>query len=53
VAAVELMDGRSLRSVAGKPGLPDFIKTLDLAACALLSKCMGNRKRRWWIAASR
>ncbi|PJG57590.1 FAD-binding and (Fe-S)-binding domain-containing protein, partial [Aeromonas cavernicola] len=42
VAAVELMDGRSLRSVAGKPGLPDFIKTLDLAACALLIEVHGQ-----------
>ncbi|MFQ2667013.1 FAD-binding and (Fe-S)-binding domain-containing protein [Aeromonas caviae] len=44
VAAVELMDGRSLRSVAGKPGLPDFIKTLDLAACALLVEVHGESK---------
>ncbi|SDH72908.1 D-lactate dehydrogenase [Vibrio xiamenensis] len=36
VAAVELMDGRSLRSIAGKPGMADFIANLDLNACALL-----------------
>ncbi len=36
VAAVELMDGRALRSVADKPGMPDFIKTLNLEATALL-----------------
>jgi D-lactate dehydrogenase len=44
VAAVELMDGRSLRSVAGKPGLPDFIERLDLAACALLIEVHGESK---------
>ncbi|WP_234497009.1 FAD-binding and (Fe-S)-binding domain-containing protein [Vibrio maritimus] len=36
VAAVEMMDGRALRSVADKPGMPSFIKTLDLEATALL-----------------
>ncbi|MGO1191732.1 FAD-binding and (Fe-S)-binding domain-containing protein [Vibrio casei] len=36
VAAVEMMDGRSLRSVANKPGMPNFIKQLDLEAAALL-----------------
>ncbi|WP_153448256.1 FAD-binding and (Fe-S)-binding domain-containing protein [Vibrio algicola] len=36
VAAVEMMDGRSLRSVADKPGMPAFIKHLDLEATALL-----------------
>ena len=36
-----------------KPGLPDFIKTLDLAACALLVEVHGESKRSWWIAASR
>ncbi|WP_217544365.1 FAD-binding and (Fe-S)-binding domain-containing protein [Vibrio metschnikovii] len=36
VAAVELMDGRALRSVADKPGMPDFIAELDIEACALL-----------------
>lgn len=36
VAAVEMMDGRSLRSVADKPGMPDFIQHLDIEAAALL-----------------
>ncbi|MBO1520288.1 FAD-binding and (Fe-S)-binding domain-containing protein [Oceanisphaera pacifica] len=36
VAAVELMDGRALRSIADNPGMPDFIKQLDLEAAALL-----------------
>lgn len=36
VAAVELMDGRALRSVTDKPGMPDFIAELDIEACALL-----------------
>ncbi|KOO15742.1 4Fe-4S ferredoxin [Vibrio xuii] len=36
VAAVELMDGRALRSVADKPGMPSFIQQLDLEATALL-----------------
>ncbi|OEF09414.1 FAD-binding and (Fe-S)-binding domain-containing protein [Vibrio genomosp. F10] len=36
VAAVELMDGRALRSVANNAGLPDFIKTLDIEAAAIL-----------------
>jgi len=29
VASVELMDNRALKSVADKPGMPDFIATLD------------------------
>ncbi|WP_159736856.1 FAD-binding and (Fe-S)-binding domain-containing protein [Vibrio atypicus] len=36
VAAVELMDGRALRSVADKPGMPEFMPSLDLEAAALL-----------------
>ncbi|KJY82700.1 4Fe-4S ferredoxin [Vibrio galatheae] len=36
VAAVELMDGRALRSVADKSGMPSFIQHLNLEACALL-----------------
>ncbi|MBW3695114.1 FAD-binding oxidoreductase [Vibrio sp. T187] len=36
VAAVELMDGRALRSVADKPGMPDFMQSLDLEAAAIL-----------------
>ncbi|WP_019615265.1 FAD-binding and (Fe-S)-binding domain-containing protein [Psychromonas ossibalaenae] len=36
VAAVELMDNRSLQSVADKAGMPDFIKKLDNESAALL-----------------
>jgi D-lactate dehydrogenase len=36
VAAVELLDRRSLRSVQDKPGLPDWIHDLSESACALL-----------------
>ncbi|HAS8423024.1 TPA: FAD-binding oxidoreductase [Vibrio vulnificus] len=36
VAAVELMDGRALRSVADKAGMPSFIQSLDLEAAAIL-----------------
>ncbi|WP_439333263.1 FAD-binding and (Fe-S)-binding domain-containing protein [Vibrio aquaticus] len=36
VAAVELMDGRALRSVANKPGMPEFMPSLTLEAAALL-----------------
>lgn len=36
VAAVELMDGRAMYSVADKPGMPSFIEQLDLEAAALL-----------------
>ena len=36
VAAVELLDRRSLRSVQDKPGLPDWIHGLSKEACALL-----------------
>ncbi|PHQ25795.1 4Fe-4S ferredoxin [Marinobacter guineae] len=36
VAAVELLDRRSLRSVQDKPGLPDWIHGLSEGACALL-----------------
>lgn len=36
VAAVELMDGRALRSVADKSGMPEFIQHLDLEAAAIL-----------------
>lgn len=36
VSAVEMMDGRALRSVADKPGMPDYIRELDLEAAALL-----------------
>jgi len=36
VSAVEMMDGRAMRSVADKPGMPDFIKDLNLQAGTLL-----------------
>ncbi|CZF78921.1 putative FAD-linked oxidoreductase [Grimontia celer] len=36
VSSVEMMDGRALRSVADKPGMPDFLPQLTLEHCALL-----------------
>ncbi|WP_413698983.1 FAD-binding and (Fe-S)-binding domain-containing protein [Psychromonas sp. KJ10-10] len=36
VSAVEMMDGRAMRSVATEPGMPEFISKLDLEAGALL-----------------
>ena len=36
VAAVELLDRRSMRSVQNKPGMPAFVKELSENACALL-----------------
>ncbi len=36
VAAVEMMDRASLRSVEGKAGMPDYLKNLSPSACALL-----------------
>jgi D-lactate dehydrogenase len=36
VAAVELMDRASLRSVENKSGMPDYLKTLSFQAAALL-----------------
>jgi len=36
VAAVELLDRRSLRSVQEKPGMPAFVRALSGNACALL-----------------
>lgn len=41
VAAVELMDGRALRSIAHLAGMPEFIQTLDLEAAALLIEVHG------------
>ncbi|MGR5178485.1 FAD-binding and (Fe-S)-binding domain-containing protein [Vibrio mediterranei] len=46
VAAVEMMDGRALRSVADKPGMPDFIQQLDLEATALLVEVHAPDKAR-------
>ncbi|MDW6004995.1 FAD-binding and (Fe-S)-binding domain-containing protein [Vibrio mangrovi] len=42
VAAVEMMDGRSLRAIADEPGMPDFISTLDEHATALLIESHGQ-----------
>ncbi|WP_263264486.1 FAD-binding and (Fe-S)-binding domain-containing protein [Pseudomonas sp. RIT-PI-S] len=39
VAAVELLDRRSLRSVQHKPGMPAFVRELSPGACALLIEC--------------
>ncbi|WP_394211381.1 FAD-binding and (Fe-S)-binding domain-containing protein [Enterovibrio calviensis] len=36
VSAVEMMDGRALRSVVNNPGMPDFMPVLTLEHCALL-----------------
>ncbi len=36
VAAVELLDRRSLRSVQDKPGMPAWVRGLSAGACALL-----------------
>ncbi|GFM83303.1 ferredoxin [Pseudomonas cichorii] len=36
VAAVELLDRRSMRSVQDKPGMPAFVRELSENACALL-----------------
>ncbi|GFM74069.1 ferredoxin [Pseudomonas cichorii] len=36
VAAVELLDRRSMRSVQDKPGMPAFVRGLSTNACALL-----------------
>jgi len=36
VSAVEMMDGRAMRSIAAKPGMPNFIKGLDLEVGTLL-----------------
>jgi len=36
VAAVELLDRRSLRSVQDKPGMPEWVKAVSADACALL-----------------
>ncbi|WP_418139546.1 FAD-binding and (Fe-S)-binding domain-containing protein [Oceanimonas smirnovii] len=41
VAAVELMDGRALASIADKPGMPGFVAELDGEAAALLVEVHG------------
>ncbi|WP_456294930.1 FAD-binding and (Fe-S)-binding domain-containing protein [Vibrio sp. AK197] len=42
ISAVELMDGRSLRSIAHQPNMPEFIASLDIDACALLIDVQGS-----------
>jgi D-lactate dehydrogenase len=44
VAAVEMMDGRALRSVADKAGMPEFIATLNLETSALLIESHASNK---------
>ncbi len=41
VAAVELMDRAGLRSVENKPGMPEYLKTLNDEAAALLVEVRG------------
>jgi len=45
VSAVEVMDRPALRSVEGKPGLPDYIAGLGEAVTALLVEVRGKTKR--------
>ena len=45
VAAVELLDRASIRSVENDPDAPDFFKTLPEEACALLIECQANEIR--------
>lgn len=42
VAAVELLDRESIRSVENDPDAPDYFKTLPEPACALLVECRDN-----------
>lgn len=44
VSAVEMMDGRAMRSVADKPGMPDFIKNLNLQTGTLLIESRAGDK---------
>ncbi|GLS90456.1 lactate dehydrogenase [Psychromonas marina] len=44
VSAVEMMDGRAMRSVADKPGMPAFIAGLDLQAGTLLIESRASDK---------
>ena len=43
-AAVELMDFASLKSVADKPGMPSYLKTLDAQVAALLVETRAGDK---------
>lgn len=42
VAAVELLDRESIRSIENDPDAPDYFKTLPESACALLVECRDN-----------
>jgi len=42
VAAVELLDRESIRSVENDPEAPEFFKSLPESACALLVECRDN-----------
>jgi D-lactate dehydrogenase len=42
VAAVELLDRESIRSVENDPEAPEYFKTLPESACALLVECRDN-----------
>jgi D-lactate dehydrogenase len=42
VAAVELLDRESIRSVENDNDAPEYFKTLPESACALLVECRGN-----------
>ncbi|HSD06681.1 FAD-binding and (Fe-S)-binding domain-containing protein [Flavobacterium sp.] len=42
VAAVELLDRESIRSVENDPGAPKYFRTLPESACALLVECRDN-----------
>lgn len=44
VAAVELMDARSLQSIADKNAAPQFIQSLNLEAAGLLIECQAESK---------
>ena len=44
VSAVEMMDGRAMRSVADEPGMPSFIKNLNLQAGTLLIESRASDK---------
>jgi D-lactate dehydrogenase len=44
VAAVELMDGRALASVAGKPNMPEMLSQLSIEECALLIEVHANNQ---------
>lgn len=45
VAAVELLDRASIRSIENDPEAPDYLKTLPEETCALLVECQANEIR--------